>query len=255
MAGFGSNRPESAIRSKSRSKRSPARPRTRRCSPPAMSAGGGGSRVPPTPWHGSACKTPVSRPPRVRSLVIPRTHTPIPKWASSGFRPRKPKPADWRSTPIASNWPTSTGRYSTARKMGSSSVHTRRGTGRVVGAAIVASHAGEMVGELSLVMANKLSLGAGPDHSLLSHAGRSLQRIADAYTRRRFTPRLANLAAKWLEWRAVTGTAMPSQLRSNEKAKEKPSGARNRLRHPCQREQAAQPRPSHLRPPSPNGSR
>jgi pyruvate/2-oxoglutarate dehydrogenase complex dihydrolipoamide dehydrogenase (E3) component len=81
-------------------------------------------------------------------------------------------------------------------------VHTRRGTGRVVGATIVASHAGEMVGELSLMMANKLSLGAlaRTIHCYPTQV-EAFKRIADAYTRRRFTPWLANLAAKWLEWR------------------------------------------------------
>jgi len=81
-------------------------------------------------------------------------------------------------------------------------VHTRRGTGRVVGATIVASHAGEMVGEISLLMTNNLSLGAlaRTIHCYPTQV-EAFKRIADSYTRRRFTPRLANLAAKWLEWR------------------------------------------------------
>jgi len=81
-------------------------------------------------------------------------------------------------------------------------VHTRRGSGRVVGATIVAGHAGEMVSEISLVMANNLSLGAlaRTIHCYPTQV-EAFKRLADAYTRRRFTPRLANLAAKWLEWR------------------------------------------------------
>ena len=81
-------------------------------------------------------------------------------------------------------------------------VHTRRGTGRVVGATIVAGHAGEMIGELTLMMANHLSLEALANtiHCYPTQV-EAFKRVADAYSRRRFTPRLARLAAKWLQWR------------------------------------------------------
>ncbi|HEV3005841.1 MAG TPA: mercuric reductase, partial [Pirellulales bacterium] len=81
-------------------------------------------------------------------------------------------------------------------------VHTRRGSGRIVGATIVASHAGEMIGEISLLMANRLPLGAlsRTIHCYPTQV-EAFKRIADAFTRRRLTPGLAKLAAKWLEWR------------------------------------------------------
>ncbi len=81
-------------------------------------------------------------------------------------------------------------------------VHTRRGSGRVVGGTIVAAHAGETIGELTLLMTRGLSLSslAGTIHCYPTQAD-VLKRIADRYTRTRRTPLLAGLARKWLEWR------------------------------------------------------
>jgi pyruvate/2-oxoglutarate dehydrogenase complex dihydrolipoamide dehydrogenase (E3) component len=81
-------------------------------------------------------------------------------------------------------------------------VHTRRGAGRVVGCTIVARHAGEMIGEMALLMTNRLSLGrlAGTIHCYPTQA-EALKRIADSYTRTRLTPPVARLLEKWLAWR------------------------------------------------------
>lgn len=82
-------------------------------------------------------------------------------------------------------------------------VHTRRGTGRVVGATIVAAHAGEMIGEITLLMTRKLSLGtlASTIHCYPTQV-EVLKRIADSYQRTRLTPRVAGLLRTWLKWRA-----------------------------------------------------
>jgi pyruvate/2-oxoglutarate dehydrogenase complex dihydrolipoamide dehydrogenase (E3) component len=81
-------------------------------------------------------------------------------------------------------------------------VHTRRGTGRVVGATIVAAHAGEMIAEVTLLLTRKLALGAlaGSIHCYPTQT-EALKRIADAYARTRLTPRVARLLKKWLAWR------------------------------------------------------
>lgn len=81
-------------------------------------------------------------------------------------------------------------------------VHTRRGSGRVVGGTIVAAHAGEMIGELTLLMTRGLSLSALADtiHCYPTQV-EVLKRVADSYSRTRLTPFLAGVARKWLEWR------------------------------------------------------
>jgi pyruvate/2-oxoglutarate dehydrogenase complex dihydrolipoamide dehydrogenase (E3) component len=81
-------------------------------------------------------------------------------------------------------------------------VHTRRGSGRIVGCTIVARHAGEMIGQMTLMLTHRLSLGklASVIHCYPTQA-EALKRIADQYQRTRLTPRLANLSAAWLRWR------------------------------------------------------
>lgn len=80
-------------------------------------------------------------------------------------------------------------------------VHTRRGKGRVVGATIVARHAGEMVGELSLLMTQRLSLAR---LSTVIHCYptqiEALRRAGDNYARTRLTPPVASIARVWLAW-------------------------------------------------------
>ncbi|MBI3837277.1 MAG: mercuric reductase [Planctomycetia bacterium] len=86
--------------------------------------------------------------------------------------------------------------------LGFAAIHTRRGSGRVVGATIVASHAGEMIGELTLTINQGLSLGALAQtiHCYPTQV-EVLKRIADQYERTRLTPRVAKLFEKWLAWR------------------------------------------------------
>ncbi|MCH8921545.1 MAG: mercuric reductase [Planctomycetes bacterium] len=82
-------------------------------------------------------------------------------------------------------------------------VHTLRGSGRVVGATIVGAHAGEMIGEITLLMtAKKLTLGtlAATIHCYPTQV-EVLKRIADAYSRTKLTPRIAGAMKKWLAWR------------------------------------------------------
>ncbi len=81
-------------------------------------------------------------------------------------------------------------------------VHTRRGGGRVVGGTIIAAHAGEMIGELTLLINRKLSLHALAEtiHCYPTQVA-VLQQIADQYQRTRRTPLKARLLKRWLAWR------------------------------------------------------
>jgi len=81
-------------------------------------------------------------------------------------------------------------------------VHARRGTGKIVGGTIVASQAGEMIGELTLLLNQGLSLDALAKtiHCYPTQV-EVLKHIADAYQRSRLTPRIERLLAAWLSWR------------------------------------------------------
>jgi pyruvate/2-oxoglutarate dehydrogenase complex dihydrolipoamide dehydrogenase (E3) component len=80
-------------------------------------------------------------------------------------------------------------------------VHIRAGTDRIVGATIVARHAGEMISEMTLAMVGWLGLGtiAKTVHPYPTQA-EAIKKVADAYNRSRVTPRVKSLFEKWLAW-------------------------------------------------------
>ncbi len=80
-------------------------------------------------------------------------------------------------------------------------VHLRKGTDRILGATIVARHAGEMIGELSLAITNGLGLGAiartiHPYPTQLE----VIKKLADLHNRSRLTPFVQRVLAGWLKW-------------------------------------------------------
>ncbi len=80
-------------------------------------------------------------------------------------------------------------------------VYTSKGTDRILSATIVGHDAGEQIAPLCLLMSNKLGLAAA-GKTLFSYPTRSeyLKRLADAYNRSRFTPRVAALFNSWLRF-------------------------------------------------------
>jgi pyruvate/2-oxoglutarate dehydrogenase complex dihydrolipoamide dehydrogenase (E3) component len=81
-------------------------------------------------------------------------------------------------------------------------VHVRRGSDRIVGAAIVAAHAGEMIGEIALAITGKLGLSSLSEtiHPYPTQA-EILKRLGDAYQKSRLTPRTAAILRTILRWR------------------------------------------------------
>jgi pyruvate/2-oxoglutarate dehydrogenase complex dihydrolipoamide dehydrogenase (E3) component len=77
-------------------------------------------------------------------------------------------------------------------------VHVRGRTDQIVGATLVARHAGEMISELTLAMASRLGLRtiAGTIHPYPTQA-EAIKRVADAYNRTRLTPWLGWLLRWW----------------------------------------------------------
>jgi pyruvate/2-oxoglutarate dehydrogenase complex dihydrolipoamide dehydrogenase (E3) component len=80
-------------------------------------------------------------------------------------------------------------------------VHTKQGTDRILGATIVARHAGEMISELTLAMVGGLGLKtlANTIHPYPTQA-EAIKKTADAYNRTRVTPTVKSLLEKWLAW-------------------------------------------------------
>jgi pyruvate/2-oxoglutarate dehydrogenase complex dihydrolipoamide dehydrogenase (E3) component len=77
-------------------------------------------------------------------------------------------------------------------------VHVLEGSDRIVGATIVASHAGEIISELTAAIAAGVGLGALGDviHPYPTQAD-AIRRAAGLYTRTRLTPFVAGLMKRW----------------------------------------------------------
>ena len=81
------------------------------------------------------------------------------------------------------------------------SIHTRRGADQILGATIVARHAGEMIGEISVAMASGVGLGrlAKVIHPYPTQA-EAIRQCGDAFNRTRLTPAVQRLFQRWLAW-------------------------------------------------------
>jgi pyruvate/2-oxoglutarate dehydrogenase complex dihydrolipoamide dehydrogenase (E3) component len=81
-------------------------------------------------------------------------------------------------------------------------IHVKKGTDKILGATIVARHAGEMLGEITLAIAGNLGLGtlANVIHTYPTQA-EAIKQVADAYNRNRLTPFIKGLFTRWLAWR------------------------------------------------------
>ena len=80
-------------------------------------------------------------------------------------------------------------------------VHAEKGTDKILGATIVASHAGDMISEITLAMVGKLGLKTISEviHPYPTQA-EAVKQVADAYNRTRLTPFVKRLFAYWLKW-------------------------------------------------------
>ena len=81
-------------------------------------------------------------------------------------------------------------------------IHTRQGKDQIVGATIVAAHAGELISEVTLAMVGKLGLGTLLDviHPYPTQA-EAIKRAAGLWRRASFTPTMKRLFAAWMRWR------------------------------------------------------
>ncbi len=80
-------------------------------------------------------------------------------------------------------------------------VHVRKGTDRILGATIVARHAGEMISELTLAMVGGLGLKTlGRTIHPYPTQAEAIKKAADAYNRTRLRPWVKWLVKKWLAW-------------------------------------------------------
>jgi len=80
-------------------------------------------------------------------------------------------------------------------------VHVRKGTDQILGATIVAAHAGDLISEITLAMNGKLGLKTigSAIHPYPTQA-EAIRKVGDLYNRTRLTPLVKKLMGKWLGW-------------------------------------------------------
>lgn len=80
-------------------------------------------------------------------------------------------------------------------------VHVKKGTDKILGATIVARHAGEMISEITLAIVGKVGLKslANVIHPYPTQA-EAIRKAAEAYNRTRLTPFVKKLFSTWLAW-------------------------------------------------------
>ena len=80
-------------------------------------------------------------------------------------------------------------------------IHVKEGTGTILGATVVARHAGEMISGISLAIVCGIGLA---DIARVIHAyptqAEAIKKAADAYNRTRLTPFIKWLSKSWLKW-------------------------------------------------------
>lgn len=84
---------------------------------------------------------------------------------------------------------------------GFAKIYLKQGSDKILGATVVARHAGEMISEITLAMANNLGLRAITKtiHPYPTQA-EAIRKAADEHSRKRFTPLVKKLFATWLSW-------------------------------------------------------
>ncbi|REJ94581.1 MAG: mercuric reductase [Planctomycetota bacterium] len=81
-------------------------------------------------------------------------------------------------------------------------IHVRKGSDRIVGATIVAAHAGDMIAHVTFAMTSGLGLKQIADtiHPYPTQS-EAIRKVGDLYNRTRLTPPVRSLMQKWLAWK------------------------------------------------------
>jgi pyruvate/2-oxoglutarate dehydrogenase complex dihydrolipoamide dehydrogenase (E3) component len=81
-------------------------------------------------------------------------------------------------------------------------IHVKRGTDRIVGATVVARHAGDLLSEITVAMVNGVGLRQiGRTIHPYPTQAEATRALGDQHLRTRLTPPVRRLLAVWLQWR------------------------------------------------------
>ncbi|MGH7798940.1 MAG: FAD-containing oxidoreductase [Candidatus Binatia bacterium] len=139
---------------------------------------------------------------KVTDLVIPWCTYTDPEIAHVGYYEKDAKAAGFDVVTITESMSHVDRAILDGEDEGFARVHYDTKSGQILGGTIVARHAGEMLGELTLAMVAKQSVAvlSSTIHSYPTQA-EVLRKIGDAYMRTKLTPTVKKLFSKWLAWR------------------------------------------------------
>lgn len=85
---------------------------------------------------------------------------------------------------------------------GFAQIHVRKGTQQIVGATVMASRAGDMLGEVVLAMTRKIGLGTLSGVILpYPTLAEAIKRLGDSHEKTRLRPWMAAILRTWMRWR------------------------------------------------------
>jgi len=139
---------------------------------------------------------------KVSDLIIPWCTYTDPEIAHVGYYEKDARAAGFDVATITESLGHVDRAVLDGESQGLARVHYDKKTGRILGGTIVARHAGEMLGELTLAMTAKQSMSvlSSTIHSYPTQA-EVLRKIGDAYMRTKLTPTVKKVIEKWLAWR------------------------------------------------------
>jgi pyruvate/2-oxoglutarate dehydrogenase complex dihydrolipoamide dehydrogenase (E3) component len=139
---------------------------------------------------------------RASSLVIPRVTYTDPEIAHVGMSADDAAAMGGRVTTFTADLAHNDRAILDGTAAGFARIHVGARSGRILGATLVAPHAGESIGELALAMTAKLSAN---DLTRTVHPYPTVadvwKRLGDQWSRTRLRPWIARLLARWLRWR------------------------------------------------------
>jgi pyruvate/2-oxoglutarate dehydrogenase complex dihydrolipoamide dehydrogenase (E3) component len=139
---------------------------------------------------------------KVTDLVIPWCTYTDPEVAHVGYYEKDAQAAGFEVATITESLSDVDRAILDGETNGFARVHYDKKTGRILGGTIVARHAGEMLGELTLAMTakQKVAVLSSTIHSYPTQA-EVLHKIGDAYMRTKLTPTVKKVFERWLAWR------------------------------------------------------
>jgi pyruvate/2-oxoglutarate dehydrogenase complex dihydrolipoamide dehydrogenase (E3) component len=141
---------------------------------------------------------------KVSALTIPWCTYTDPEIAHVGYYEKEARQAGFAVATLTESMEHVDRAILDGEEEGFARVHYDQKSGKILGGAIVARHAGEMIGELTLAMVAKQKVGvlSSTIHPYPTQA-EVLHKIGDAYMRARLTPRVKKTLQTWLRWQRV----------------------------------------------------